>query len=443
VGWTTSALAVIPMLALVCVDASAQSQATPPGTLRGLFGGGQRPNPARSSQQVSAWFDVGAGIDDSLDDSLESPDEPPSNYDQTATAAFRYWVGRTTRSFETQARFYRTTSQTIDSAFGGEVSATGDVGGGGRNGAVVNLRLANESARLFGAFGPGPALSSPPVDAPPVTDVSPPSGVVENRWLTFGGGANVFHRWSPRQRTNVQYTQLVLRPRGGETLDSNQQGVLIQHDWSLGARAGLVAGYRFDQVRQSLVGLGSAPLRFQSVEAGLRRDFRPSPVRTLSLSVMGGISQILTVATPLQEIEGDIEPRAEVRATYTLTRQWLISGNVGTGVTALNGVSVDAFGNDFAGVNLAGILARRVTVALGGTWSRGTALGTGPGSFVASNATATVQYGLRYGGIFAGVTRYTHELDRVLDPAEVIPPVIDRLSARVGFTVWLPLFGAF
>lgn len=431
------------MLTLAVAELAAQSQTSPPGAVRGLFGGSQRPNSARSSQQVSLWFDVGVGVDNAIGEA-EVPGAPPSSRDQTAAGAFRYWLGRSTRSLEAQARAYRTSNQAVDSALGGEMTLTGNLGMGRRHGATANLRVANESARLFGAFGPSASVPTPPDDTlPPVTDVSPPSGVVENRWLTVSGGVNGFRRWTPRQRTNVQYAQMTMQPRQGNTLDSSTKAVVVQHDWNPRPNTGFLAAYRFDQIDQSFGSVVTEPIRFQSLEAGLRRDFRSSANRLFSIALLGGVTQIQSVATPLANVEGQIEPKADFRATYTLSRQWLVSGGVGTGVTALNGVSVDAFRNDFASANIAGVIARRVTISLGSTWSRGASVGVSPGTFVASNTTATLQYGFRYGGVFVGLMRYTHELSQVLNPAEVIPPLIDRYSVRAGFTLWLPLYGAF
>ena len=43
--------------------AHAQTFTSPPGETRGLFGGDVLPNAARSTRQLSSWFDFGGGYD--------------------------------------------------------------------------------------------------------------------------------------------------------------------------------------------------------------------------------------------------------------------------------------------------------------------------------------------------------------------------------------------
>ena len=235
---------------------------------------------------------------------------------------------------------------------------------------------------------------------------------------------------------------MTMQPRQHDTIDSSTNAIVVQHDWNHRPNTGFIAAYRFDQIEQNVDNVPAEPIRFQSLEGGLRRDVRFSTDRSFSITVLGGVTLIQS-ANPLANIEGRLEPKAEFRATYNLSRQWRVSAGFGTGVTALNGVSVDAFRNDFASANIAGIIARRVTVALESAWARGAAVGTSEGDFVSSDTTATLQYGFRYGGLFAGVTRYTHELNQILTSDGVLPTSIDRYSVRVGVTLWLPLYGAF
>lgn len=431
------------------VPVAAQSRTSPPGAVRGLFGGETAPGSVRTTQQLSTWFDFGVGIDDRVGNEstgLPEGDGLRRNVDQTAVGSLRYWIGRTTRSVETQARVYRTTSQAIDTAVGGELNLIGNLGLGGRSGTTVNVRAADESARLFTVLGAGPGVPAPPTgDEVIVADVSPPQGVVENRWVTLAGGLNAFHRWHPRQRTSVQYVQMVMRPRRGQAFDSDMQGVSVQHDWTRSPAIGLMATYRFDRLNQSFTTdpADVQPFRTQSAELGVRWERRLSPTRRIAIGLTGGATQILTGSTLLAEIEGDVEPRFGATASYTLARQWFVTGSVSRGVTALAGVSQEAFDNESATASLTGIIARRLTVTLAGAWSRGGALGPASGSFVASNATATAQWGFRYGGLFAGISRYTHELRSLAGGPGLIPLIVDRYSVRGGVTVWLPLYGAF
>ena len=423
----------------------AQAMTSPPGTVRGLFGGEVSPNPARTSQQVSTWFDIGAGYDNNLDDGDLPPESTVSGYGQTMSGSFRYWRGRTTRSVEAVGRLFSTTSATESAVRGGEVTLSGNLLMGRRAGTSLSVRAANESAQLFGAFGPDfVSVDSPSVDAVPVSDVSPPRGAVENRWLSLGGTATAFHKWTPRQRTDVRFTALNRRPRAGaEGFDSDAQQLMVVHDWGPWSRGGLTATYRLDRVNQTFFEGVGEPLQTQTLEAGFRYERRFSSIRAVNVSFSGGATQIRTTTPFLGSVDGTFEPTGTFTAGYTLSRQWLVSGTVSRGVTALVGASLQAFANDVATVTLNGLITRRITLAVSGAWSRGVAAGVSEGSFDATSSTATLQYGFRYGGVFAGYSRYTHQLRRLLEVPGSIPPLIDRYSVRAGVTLWLPLYGAF
>ena len=51
---------------LMAPAVEAQSTTNPPGSVQGVFGTGAPPNPGRTTQQLSAWFDLGGGYDRNL-----------------------------------------------------------------------------------------------------------------------------------------------------------------------------------------------------------------------------------------------------------------------------------------------------------------------------------------------------------------------------------------
>ncbi len=134
---------------------TAQSAMNPPGSVRGLFGGEGPPNPGRTSQQVSAWFDLSGGYDQNSDGATATGGTSLDGYASTALGGFRYWRGKTTRSLEATSSFYRNTQGNgSTTTTGGEVNVRGNVEIGRRAGITAALRGANDSAVLFGAFGP-------------------------------------------------------------------------------------------------------------------------------------------------------------------------------------------------------------------------------------------------------------------------------------------------
>lgn len=427
-------------------SAAAQTTGSPPGAVRGLFGGGSPPSPGRSTQQVSLWFDLGGGYDQDLGVSGVPDATNLEGYAGTVVGTFRYWRGRTTRNLEASARIFRNTqSAEQTTATGGEVNVGGNLVGR-RAGASMQLRASNDSAVLFGALGPAFPEQPDVDDALTPPDVSPPQGIVEDRWLAFGGNGSAYRNWSPRQRTTVQYTQLHRRPRQGQGLDSNYVLGLARQDWTFRPNATFQFGYRFERIQQDVQGsfdVLDAPVQLQTAEAGFRYERPLSPIRTVSFGVTGGATQVFEISTPLANLPGNVEPVGTVTAGYTLTRRWLLSASLGRGVTVLQGISPEPFTNDAASVSVTGVMWGRMTVLVSGTVSRGLAVGPTVGSFEATGGTASVRYGFRYGGVFIGYTRYEHQLQQTLIVPGTIPRRFDQHSVRAGLTIWLPLYGGF
>ena len=426
-------------------EAGAQSTTSPPGSIRGLMGGEGAPNPGRTTQQISTWFDLGGGYDQNSNVSVAGGATDVEGYAGTVLGAFRFWRGRTTRSIEGTARVFRNEQGAgRTTATGGEVNLNGTLELGRRAGLAVTLRGANDSAILFGALGPAfaaPPAVDPEIEAP---NVSPQQGDVTDRWYTFGGNASTYHNWNVRHRTTGQYTQVRRQPRNDQGLDSDQRLVNLRHDWMFRRTTGLLASYRFEQVTQTFPdSVLDEPVRTQSIEGGFRFDRRVSPIRTFSLAVQAGVTQVLGLQTAAGPVDGTIEPSGSVTASYTLLRQWLLVAGATRGITVLQGISPAPFTSDLASLSVTGVMARRVTLVVSASFSQGSAFGAGAGDFDAVGGTATIRYGFRYGGLFAGYTRYEHQLRGVVTAPGSVTPRFDQNSMRAGVTLWLPLYGAF
>lgn len=424
--------------------AAAQSMTGPPGSVRGLFGAGGPPSPGRTTQQVSTWFDIGGGHDRNEVVGNAAGPTTLEGYATTALGGFRFWRGRTTRSVEATARIFRNDQRAgRTTATGGEVNLTGTMQIGRRGGVNIALRGANDSAVLFGAFGAGATPAAPGIDAEiNVPDVSPQQGIVTDRWYSFGGNAGAFRNWTPRQRTAAVYSQVRRQPTAGDGLDSDQRLASVRHDWMLRMNTGIIGSYRFEQVRQTFPNVAATdPVRTQAAEIGLRYERRFTPNRVLAGTVQVGTTQVLDSAT-LRGADA-FEPTGGISATYTLTRRWSVLAGATKSITVLQGVTQAPFSNELVSLSVNGVLARRVTVTVAGSFSQGSAIGASSGSFEAVGGTATLRYAFRYGGLFAGYTRYEHRVRDVAPAAGAIAPRFDQQSIRAGVTLWLPLYGAF
>lgn len=434
------------VLSSVMSTAEAQTFANPPGTTRGLFGGDVQPNAARSTRQLTTWFDFGGGYDDNRETAETPVGTELDGYASTVVGGFRYWQGRTTRSLETTGRFFRNSEVASGAnSVGGEVNLVGQMAVGRRGGLSLAARAANDSAQLFGAFGGDLAPPDPGIDdGIPVSDVRPPTGIVEERWYTLGATATAFRSWTPRQRTDFQYIQVARRPVEASGLRSDVSQAAVWHNWSYGPDTGLLFTYRFERVGQELAfSTETPPIQAHSVEGGFRYTRRLAPNRTLQFTIIGGGTYVQQVDAALAQIPSNLEPTANAVATYTLTRRWSLSANASRRVTVLAGVAIEPFVNDLASLSLTGLLARRTTIVVNGIVSRGLGLGHALGSFDATSTAVTLQQGFRYGGLFVGYSRYEHRLRDLLGSPGTMATQFDRRSVRAGVTIWLPLYGAF
>jgi hypothetical protein len=429
---------------LASAATSAQTLTNPPGTVRGVFGGEGPANPAVTSQQLSTWFDLSGGYDNN-EETGAAPGTPATDgYASTFAGALRYWRGRTARSFEASGRVFRN-NELDSSASGGELNVIANAEFHRRTGISMTLRAANESARLFGGLGaeftPLDDVVTP--DPVPVADVSPPTGIVTDRWLSFGGSGRVYRNWTPRHRTSGQYNQLRRRPQDGPGLDNAIFQGLLQHDWNTSPNVALLFDYRYDRITQQVLEGVEEPVQSQSAEFGVRYERRLNPVRTFSFSVTGGATLVSAVSTQLANLDATVEPTGMVLTSYSFARNTSINASASRRVSVLSGISLEPFANDIAAVSFTNVLFRRLTAVLSGSVSRGLSVTTSNGSFRATTGTATLQYGFRYGGVFAGYSWYQHRLTDVLTVPGAVPQRFDRQSARAGMTLFLPLFGGF
>lgn len=432
------------MTVVMVSTAAAQSTTNPPGAVGGLFGVDGPVSQVRTTQQLSTWFDIGGGYDQttSAGGSVQMADL--RGYATTFLVAARYWRGRTTRSIEATSRVFRNQQRTARAtAEGGEAGVIGNLGLGRRGGMNVALRAASDSSVLFGAFGAATPVAStvdPGIDVP---DVGPQQGSVDDRWYSLGANASVYRNWTSRQRTTTRYSQVRREPTQGGSAQSDQRLGELFHEWTFRPNFGLLTSYRIERVEQTLgVGGSPAPYRAHAAEGGFRYERRLTPLRTVSATIQAGVTKVLATPSSVTST-GTIEPTGSVATSYILARRWALLAGASRSVTVLQGLSQLPFTNNVASLSVNGVMLRRVTVSVTGAVSQGVALASGPGSFTAAGTTSTVRYGFRYGGLFAAYTRYEH---RVLDVAISSGGVAARIkqsSMRVGVTLWLPLFGSF
>jgi hypothetical protein len=127
-----------------------------------------------------------------------------------------------------------------------------------------------------------------------------------------------------------------------------------------------------------------------------------------------------------------------------LGRTWAIAADARRQVSMLEGLTLQSFVTTAATLWVGGNLGNRTLVSWTGTHSRGASHAGESGAYSSAGMSAQAEYTVsRCCAILMNYSYYEHQ---VLDVAAVpvgFPTVYERNTARVGVTVWLPLYGTF
>lgn len=444
------AILTLLLMAPVC-PAAAQIVQVPPGSLRGIFGGGSG---LPAAQDLSLTVDLDGGHDDNRVPDADLPLEQfapiQTGYVGTAAAVLRYQKGSGNR-YVLGTGAGSVNQQQIGGdlrsfrLFRGEGSFQAGAGLGRRSGVNMALGASYEPTYLFGALGSldrNDPLASP-VDGAQLPTEDASLSLTQQRWVATRAGLGVYRNWTSRQRMSLRYDGFRIRPLDGSGFESNRNSGSLHHVWDATQAVQFDLTYQYDDNPQVFEDVARA-LSTQTGEARVRYQHRITPRRSLSFMVGGGAVQVRAGALVGDGSFEVVSPTASASAQLDLTRTWRVSLSARRDVTVLNGLSPEPFESDAALLSLDGTAGRRVWVAFSTGLSRGRAQLTDVGGFDLTMANAQVRYGLSaHVGLLLRYTYNEHEFRNVLVTAESFPLRYSRNSIRLGLTMWLPLYGTF
>lgn len=438
------------LLSLTAADARAQLIEAPVGAIGGLLGGHHSVDPNRDSQSFESTIDLGGGYDRDPNVLLLATGEDAPDltrwYAGNAAATVRYRVGSLKRNLDIRARGYTNyQSNAGDSLYGGEGTVNGIARFGSRqqNPLTVELQSSWEPGWVFGAFGPtvdaGPEV--------PAVGVALPFGVFEQRWLITSGTAGYSHQWTPRHTTTVGYDNRRLRPIEGGGLESDWQVATAQQSWAMSPNITLLGTYRFDSnvQREPQAEVRIDPVRYQTLDGGVRFEKRLSPIRRYSVTVRAGATRLLERSST-QGADGT-HPSFNVSTELVPSRSLSVTTEYTRGVMVLAGVSPVPVVNDTAELSVNGSLTSRLRYSIFASGARADFLAPDSSQ---SNRTdvlgtsAELRYAFAsWAAMFTTYGFYHHRIRDPLLAASGFPTRYDRHSFRVGITLWVPLYGTF
>jgi hypothetical protein len=127
-----------------------------------------------------------------------------------------------------------------------------------------------------------------------------------------------------------------------------------------------------------------------------------------------------------------------------LGRSWLVRGIFSRGLTILEGVSNASFYANAAAVQLGGLIERRLdaTVALGLASGKTATPGDEIGRYRTYTGTTQLRWALAQCCAAIVNYNYYHYTLTGIALAQGFPTSMNRHAVRVGFSVWLPLYGS-
>jgi hypothetical protein len=417
-----------------------------PRTVPGLFGGRPpSPDPERTHQELALDASVLGGYDDNFTPGGGEPSQllltGRSTASTYADAALRYWRGRAARSIEIEGRGYTTwyDVQSHGSSLGAGLRMVGSSTLGRHDRIEVADALGYDPLLTLGGFG----VLRQDLGIDPVPGTSALQGLTNIRTLNNSLTTSLRHQWGQRSNTSIGYSfglQNYLDPGG---LDTQTQTANVMHEQQISRRVSLRGTYVRSNSNYTSASGDVRPNDNDSVDGGVSYDKPLSRTRHLTFSVTAGAIHVATVSTATEKPISYWMPSGSGTARIDIGRTWGLSANYRRGVTVLESVSFESFSTDSAMVRTGGQLGRHVDLAVSGAFSNGRS-GESTSSGTYQTFVATTQARVLVGRCCATVlhySRYDYRLHNV-EVAAGFPTQFDRNAIRVGFQVYLPLYGS-
>ena len=434
----------VAVASAIAVPASdAQVISPPPRSTSGLFGGRQPADPNRTRQELTLTLDFLGAYDDNLSPGNENaiPDFAAPRLTGTSgtlAAVADYRRGRPTRNLRVSGRTVAAgySNTQVPSLVGGRVSVRGFAQVFSRT--TLDGWVEGDYTPTFtmGAFTPAVTATSPLPD--------PTTGVAELESLSARGLGSLTHSWNSAHSTGANHTYQKMRSRGLGEMETEQETISTRHSWSFLRNVSLAASAGMSRQNGGNLTIGRSQLETQDGSLGLDVRMPISRTRRMTFSGYAGATRVRTYSTADSRLIGYATPSGGGSVRVDIGRTWAISADASRHVGMLEGLTLQSFVTTATTLWAGGNIGTRTLVSLTGRHSRGAPHVGETGSFSSAGMWAQAEYTVsRCCALFANYSYYGH---RLLDVAAVpvgFPTVYERNTARMGVTVWLPLYGTF
>jgi hypothetical protein len=138
-------------------------------------------------------------------------------------------------------------------------------------------------------------------------------------------------------------------------------------------------------------------------------------------------------------------PTGLAKVIVDFGRSWSVTADYRRAVSTLQGVSVSSFPGHAVSVRTDGTIGSKIEAAFSGAFSNGeSGGGQDSSSYSAYSGSAQMRYALsRCCAATVQYDYYHYRLSQFTILPLGFPPEYDRNAIRVGFTLWLPLYGSY
>jgi hypothetical protein len=307
----------------------------------------------------------------------------------------------------------------------------------------VSQSLAYEPTFILGAFS---ALAADvPPSVLPETGTGVGNGLIEQSSWSAATTVNTSRQWSPRQTSTaiVGYSQRTYLDTVG--FDSTNWNAQVAHTSTVSRAVAVGATYRYTSTEMVQPLGGSLPLSDHTMEGSVTYTKRLSATRQLVFGGGGGATFVQTELLPDRAPLQYWMPTALGRVNLDFGRSWSVATDYRHTVSTLQGVSVASFPGHAVSVRTDGTIGRAVEVAFSAAFANGASGGVDDGgSYNAYSGSAQMRYAIaRCCAATFQYDYYHYKLTEFTDLPLGLPPEYDRRAIRVGFTLWLPLYGVY
>jgi hypothetical protein len=293
---------------------------------------------------------------------------------------------------------------------------------------------------FFNAFSGAQAAPLPPGTGPGGTVRA---GLFERRSWNSDTSVSLDRSWSRSAGTSLGYAYRLQEFIEDDNGDNTSHSVNAGYRHRLGTGVRARANYRYQALDYMDSASTNRPTRDHRIEAGPEIEKQLSRRRSLSLSLSAGAG-FLRRPPQLPGIDAWV-PMGSARLRLALSPTGFVESEYRRDFSLLQGVTDEVYTTDAAFVRTGGMLASRLHLMLGATYSNWqTPLPSGVNDTMNIYG-ATTQLRLLLSENVAATAGYYYYYHRYSNPADLpagFPAEYDRHAVRFGITVWVPLAGA-